>query len=64
MRDEQWSLQPLGMDLYDGVPVVTLIPAYLGAMTGAERYTTLARAALKTTFWRLFSGFGWLFLNN
>ena len=53
VRDEQWSLLPLGMDLYDGVPGVMLFLAYLGAITGAERYTTLARAALKTLRRRL-----------
>jgi type 2 lantibiotic biosynthesis protein LanM len=53
LRDEQWALQPLGMDLYDGVPGVMLFLAYLGAITGAERYTALARAALKTLRRRL-----------
>src|SRR5262249_17424162 len=48
VRDEQWSLLPLGMDLYDGVPGVTLFLAYLGAITGEERYVALARAGLKT----------------
>jgi type 2 lantibiotic biosynthesis protein LanM len=53
VRDEQWSLQPLGMDLYDGVPGVMLFLAYLGALTGDERSTALARAALKTLRRRL-----------
>jgi type 2 lantibiotic biosynthesis protein LanM len=53
VRDEQWSLLPLGMDLYDGVPGVTLFLAYLGAITKDEGYTALARAALKTLRRRL-----------
>jgi type 2 lantibiotic biosynthesis protein LanM len=53
VRDEQWCLLPLGMDLYDGVPGVAFFLAYLGAITGAERYTTLARGALKTLRRRL-----------
>jgi type 2 lantibiotic biosynthesis protein LanM len=53
VRDEQWSLLPLGMDLYDGVPGVTLFLAHLGAITGEQRYTALARAALKTLRRRL-----------
>jgi type 2 lantibiotic biosynthesis protein LanM len=53
VRDEQWSLLPLGMDLYDGVPGVTLFLAYLGAISGDEGHTALARAALKTLRRRL-----------
>ena len=43
-----WSLAPLGIDLYDGLPGVALFLAYLGALTGQERYTALAQAALMT----------------
>jgi type 2 lantibiotic biosynthesis protein LanM len=53
VRDEQWSFLPLAMDLYDGVPGVTLFLAYLGAITTEERYTSLARAALQTLRRRL-----------
>jgi type 2 lantibiotic biosynthesis protein LanM len=53
IRDERWSLLPLGMDLYDGVPGVTLFLAYLGQVTGDERYTSLVRAALKSIRRRL-----------
>ena len=53
VRDEQWSLLPLGMDLYDGVPGVMLFLAYLGELTGEERYTDVARACLKTMWRRL-----------
>ena len=47
-NERHWSLVPLGTDLYDGLPGVTLFLAYLGAITQEERYTMLARAALKT----------------
>jgi type 2 lantibiotic biosynthesis protein LanM len=43
-----WSLVSLGFDLYDGLPGIILFLAYLGQVTGAERYTDLARAALIT----------------
>ncbi len=50
VREEsgQWSVLPLGLDLYDGIPGVTLFLAYLGNITGEERYTHLARAAWAT----------------
>jgi type 2 lantibiotic biosynthesis protein LanM len=48
VREEHWSLSPLGMDLYDGVPGLALFLAYLAAVSGEERYMDLARAALKT----------------
>src|SRR5262245_10432434 len=46
--NDQWSLMPLGLDLYSGLPGVTLFLAYLGAITEEERYTSLAQAALTT----------------
>jgi type 2 lantibiotic biosynthesis protein LanM len=45
---DHWSLAPLGMDLYDGIPGVALFLAYLGAVTQEGRYTALAQAALGT----------------
>jgi type 2 lantibiotic biosynthesis protein LanM len=46
-KDERHcSLLPLGADLYDGLPGVALYLGYLGAITGQERYTALARGAL------------------
>jgi lantibiotic modifying enzyme len=42
----RWSLAPLGVDLYDGLPGVALFLAHLGALTGTGRYTALAREAL------------------
>jgi type 2 lantibiotic biosynthesis protein LanM len=47
-QEHAWSLVPLGTDLYDGLPGVALFLAYLGSVTGEERYTRLARAALRT----------------
>jgi len=38
----------LGLDLYDGMPGILLFLAYLGAVSGQERYGELAAAALKT----------------
>jgi type 2 lantibiotic biosynthesis protein LanM len=43
-----WSLAPLGLDLYSGLPGVALFLAYLGAVTGEDRPTALAQAALST----------------
>jgi len=48
MAKDRWSLAPLGLDLYNGLPGVTLFLAYLGAITGEERYSELSRAALTT----------------
>jgi type 2 lantibiotic biosynthesis protein LanM len=46
--ERHWSLAPLGIDLYNGVPGVTLFLARLGDITGEERYADLARAATIT----------------
>jgi class II lanthipeptide synthase len=43
-----WSITPLGMDLYDGLPGVTLFLAYLGTITREEHYAALAQDALTT----------------
>ena len=42
------EVTPLGLDLYDGMPGVVLFLAYLGALSGVERYTALAHAACAT----------------
>jgi type 2 lantibiotic biosynthesis protein LanM len=44
----QWSVSPLGTDLYDGLPGVILFLAYLAAVSGNPRYGSMAKAALKT----------------
>ena len=48
VNERHWSVSPLGLDLYDGLPGVILFLAYLGNIAGEERYTALARAALTT----------------
>jgi type 2 lantibiotic biosynthesis protein LanM len=48
-QDEKiWTLAALESDFYDGLPGVILFLAYLGAVAGVNRYTRLAKAALKT----------------
>ncbi len=42
---DHWTLQPAGLDLYDGLPGIALFLAYLGAVTEDRRYTRLSRAA-------------------
>src|SRR5262249_29395853 len=48
-----WKLAPLGTDLYDGLPGVALFLAHLGVLTSEERYTLLARRAVRTLQWHL-----------
>ena len=43
-----WFVEPLGIDLYSGLPGVVLFLAYLGEVTGEERWTALAKAAAAT----------------
>lgn len=45
---EYWSLAPLEIDLYSGLPGVILFLAYLGSVTDQKRYTALALAGLTT----------------
>jgi len=47
-HERYWSITPLGMDLYDGLPGVALFLAYLGAITQEERYAVLAHDTLTT----------------
>ena len=49
VNDRAWSLLPLGDDLYGGNLGIALFLGYLGALTGVERYTELARCALAAT---------------
>ena len=42
----RWSVAPLGIDLYDGLPGVALFLGYLGAASADERFAALARAAV------------------
>jgi type 2 lantibiotic biosynthesis protein LanM len=48
LHERAWSLVPLGTDFYDGLPGVAFFLAYLGAVSGEDRYAELARAALNT----------------
>ncbi len=50
MDDNYWMLAPLETDLYSGISGVALFLGSLGRATGEERYSRLARAALKTLF--------------
>ena len=53
----------LGLDLYDGMPGVVLFLAYLGALSGVERYTALAHAACATmrrTVWDNHADLTWI----
>lgn len=49
MMDREWHLLPTATDLYSGTPGIALFLAYLGALTGEERYTSLSRTALNST---------------
>jgi type 2 lantibiotic biosynthesis protein LanM len=51
--ENQWTVAPLTVDLYDGLPGVILFLAYLGATSGEARYTALARAACSTMLRRV-----------
>jgi type 2 lantibiotic biosynthesis protein LanM len=48
-----WLLRPALPDLYLGLPGIALFLGHLGALTGEEEYTRLARAALATQRWQL-----------
>ena len=52
-HENQWTVAPLTIDLYDGLPGVTLFLAYLGATSGEDRYTELARVACNTMLRRV-----------
>jgi class II lanthipeptide synthase len=48
VREQCWSLTPLGADLYDGLPGIALFLAYLGELTHVERYRLLAQTICST----------------
>ncbi len=48
INEKHWTLAPLAIDLYDGMPGIILFLAYLGAVTNQNRYTALAKAAFTT----------------
>lgn len=43
VNERSWSLGPAGADLYNGLWGIGIFYAYLGALTGEDRYTELAR---------------------
>lgn len=46
LDEQNWEVLPLGTDLYGGLSGLALFLAYLGAISGEERHTALAREAL------------------
>lgn len=48
LSGREWSILQANLDLYSGLPGIALFLAHLGALTGDERSTTLARLALQT----------------
>jgi type 2 lantibiotic biosynthesis protein LanM len=48
-----WSLVPLDVDLYNGVPGVALFLAQLGKLTQQARYTELAQKAMATVRYQI-----------
>lgn len=44
--EKHWSLLPMGVDFYNGMPGIALFLAYLGAITGNDRYTKLAETTI------------------
>ena len=47
-----WALDVTGLDLHLGLPGIVLFLAYLGAVTGEERWTRLARDGAASLRWR------------
>jgi type 2 lantibiotic biosynthesis protein LanM len=47
-KEREWSIVVTSIDLYDGLAGIALFLAYLGAITQEEKYTELARMALRT----------------
>jgi type 2 lantibiotic biosynthesis protein LanM len=45
-NDQNWSLFPAGLDLYDGLPGIAVFLAQLGMISGEDRFQGLAREAL------------------
>jgi type 2 lantibiotic biosynthesis protein LanM len=48
VKNQNWGLLPLSIDLYDGLAGVILFLAYLGDVTGQDKYTARAHSALAT----------------
>jgi type 2 lantibiotic biosynthesis protein LanM len=52
-KDRLWSLQLLGVDLYEGMPGIALFLGYLGLLSRQHRYTELAERTIATSIRRL-----------
>ena len=52
-REAAWSLEPLTLDFYAGLSGVSFFLAYLGALTGDNSYSKLARKAINLVRRRL-----------
>jgi type 2 lantibiotic biosynthesis protein LanM len=50
---EQWSVRPLGLELYDGLPGIALFLFYLTTLEHEQRFVRLAESALLTLCRRL-----------
>jgi type 2 lantibiotic biosynthesis protein LanM len=53
LKDQIWSLQPLGVDLYGGTPGIALFLGYLGLLSQQQRYRELAERTIATSIHRL-----------
>jgi type 2 lantibiotic biosynthesis protein LanM len=53
LKDRLWSLQPLGVDLYEGTPGIALFLAYLGLLSRQQRYRELAERTIATSVCQL-----------
>jgi type 2 lantibiotic biosynthesis protein LanM len=53
LAEQHWSLVPLGVDLYGGLPGVALFLARLGSVTGENKYDELARQAITSVLRQL-----------
>lgn len=49
IREREWQIAPTDGGLYEGTAGIALFLGYLGQLTGEEKYTALARAALAAT---------------
>ena len=56
LRQDVWSLFPCSEDLYAGAPGIAHFLACLGAVTGEERFTNLARRGMGTLLEKLEAG--------
>jgi type 2 lantibiotic biosynthesis protein LanM len=51
-----WAMTPLGLDLYSGLPGITLFLACLGKLTGESRHRNLAEASWRLAIRKLADG--------